>query len=68
MAINKYICCKLLNALTFNIALLAIGVLIYMNDLSELSQIIDQETQEWSQGIITNFLLPEGKNCPPDYE
>ena len=40
MAINKFICCKLLGGLTLNVVLLAIGVLVYLNDLSELSQII----------------------------
>jgi len=41
--------------LTFNIAWLVIGCVLYKGGTSQYSGVIENETQEWSKGPIVDF-------------
>ena len=55
--------------LTFNIAFLVIGIVLWKGDTSQFGQIIKQETQEWNTGAIVDMkAIVPGQLCPSGYE
>jgi len=54
--------------LTFNLAWLVIGCVLYGAGTSQYSKVIEHETGEWSQSPIVDFLAVSDSQCPSDYE
>ncbi len=48
--IMNCICC-----LTFNIAFLVIGIVLFYGNTSQFGEVIKQETSEWSTSAITDL-------------
>ena len=59
---------KCLCFLTFNLAWLVIGCVLYSAGTSQYSNVIEHETGEWSRGPIVDFVAVSEPQCPKDYE
>lgn len=63
-AVVNLACC-----LTFNIAFLVIGIVLYRGSTSQFGEVIKQETTEWSRGPIVDITsVASGSACPANYE
>ena len=63
-AIVNLVCC-----LTFNIAFLVVGIVLYLGSTSQYGEVIKQETNEWSRGPIVDITaVGSGQQCPSGFE
>ena len=59
---------KCLCFLTFNLAWLVIGCVLYGTGTSQYSMVIEHETAEWNKAPIEDFLATRNSQCPSGYE
>lgn len=60
---------RCVNCLTFNVAFLVIGIVLWKGDISEYGQVIEYETKEWSDGPIIDIQSVSGTQaCPGDFK
>ena len=59
---------KCLCFLTFNLAWLVIGCVLYTGGTSQYSMVVEHETGEWSRGAIVDFAAVSEPQCPKDFE
>lgn len=58
--------CFLLSA--FNVSFLTIAILLFMNENSIYSQVIEYETSEWSSPPIMDIISSNTSSCPEGYQ
>ena len=54
--------------LTFNLAWLVIGCVLFNAGTSQYSNVIEHETGEWSKGAIVDFAAVSEPQCPDGFE
>jgi hypothetical protein len=74
MAIGKqclYLSIQCANVFTFNVAVLVIGIVLYLTSTSRYAAVITSETAEWSNPPIINVTsasMFNASQCPSGYE
>ncbi len=58
---------KCLLSCCFNIAILVIGIVLYLGDTSQYGQVIDYEMSEWNLKAIEDVIAVEANVCPESY-
>ena len=61
-------CAKCCTFLTFNLAFLVIGIVMYSSDSVNYGEVIWMETRQWDKGAIVDLLSTQDSSCPSGYE
>ncbi len=59
---------KCLSCLTFNVAWLVVGCVLYSGNISQYGTVVLHETVEWDKSPITDFMAVQQPKCPEGYE
>lgn len=69
MTYLAYWCSRCISCMTFNMAFLVVGIVIYNLDTSIYGHVIKLETAEWDKGGIVDMIsITNNGSCPWDYE
>ena len=69
MSVLNFGCARCILCLTFELGLLIIGILFWVNGTSQYGMAIKYETEEWSKGPVMDIILQNNSTeCPAKYE